>query len=85
MLWLCRNGEKHGKNYQEARTIALQATREEAQRIYRMTQDSAALTDSESNILHSTPVENILTWTKRHLDAYLATAEVILEQNVDPG
>jgi hypothetical protein len=85
MLWLCRNGEKHGKNYQEARTIALQATREEAQRIYRMTQDSAALTDSESNILHSTPVENILTWTRRHLDAYLATAEVILEQNVDPG
>jgi hypothetical protein len=27
----------------------------------------------------------MLTWTKSHLDAYLATAEVILEQNVDPG
>jgi len=26
-----------------------------------------------------------LNWTKSHLDAYLATAEVILEQNVDPG
>jgi len=31
------------------------------------------------------PVEEILKWTKTHLDAYLATAEVILEQNVDPG
>jgi hypothetical protein len=31
------------------------------------------------------PLEQILTWTKAHLDAYLATAEVILEQNVDPG
>jgi hypothetical protein len=27
----------------------------------------------------------ILIWTKRHLDAYLATAEIFLEQNVDPG
>ena len=27
----------------------------------------------------------ILTWTKAHLDAFLATAKVILEQNVDPG
>jgi hypothetical protein len=26
-----------------------------------------------------------MKWTKHHLDAYLATAEVYLEQNVDPG
>ena len=41
--------------------------------------------DEESAILHSRPLEQILSWTKAHLDAYLATAEVILEQNVDPG
>jgi hypothetical protein len=36
-------------------------------------------------MLHSQPLEQILKWTKSHLDAYLVTAEVILEQNVDPG
>jgi hypothetical protein len=36
-------------------------------------------------LLHSRPLEQILTWWKSHLDAYLAMAEVILEQNVDPG
>jgi hypothetical protein len=41
--------------------------------------------DAESAILHARPLEQILTWTKEHLDAYLATAEVILEQNVDPA
>jgi hypothetical protein len=30
-------------------------------------------------------LEQILNWTKSHLNAYLATAEVILEWNVDPG
>jgi hypothetical protein len=41
--------------------------------------------EAESAILHARPLEQILTWTKAHLDAYLATAEVILEQNIDPG
>jgi hypothetical protein len=36
-------------------------------------------------MLHGRPLEQILNWTKSHLDAYLATAEVILEQNIDPG
>ena len=39
----------------------------------------------ESALLHSRPLEEILTWMKAHLDAFLATAKVILEQNVDPG
>ena len=38
-----------------------------------------------TRILHHLPVDKILTWTKMHLDAYLATDEVILEQNVDLG
>jgi hypothetical protein len=41
--------------------------------------------NAESAVLHVRPLEQILTWTKAHLDAYLATAEVILEQNIDPG
>jgi hypothetical protein len=42
-------------------------------------------TGAERAILHARLLEEILNWTKVHLDAYLATAEVILEQNVDPG
>ena len=38
-----------------------------------------------AHILHWLPVEEILKWMKTHLDAYLVMAEVILEQNVDPG
>jgi hypothetical protein len=41
--------------------------------------------DAKSRLLHGQLLEQILTWTKSHLDAYLAMAEVILEQNVDPG
>jgi hypothetical protein len=42
--------------------------------------------DAESRMLYSRPLEQILNWSKAHLDVYLATAEeVILEQNVDPG
>ena len=36
-------------------------------------------------ILHQHSVDSILNWTKQHLDAYLATAEVICEWNVEPG
>jgi hypothetical protein len=36
-------------------------------------------------ILYCNKISKILTWTKQHLDAYLATAEVICEWNVEPG
>ena len=39
----------------------------------------------EAIILHWHKITEILNWTKRHLDAYLATAEVICEWNVEPG
>jgi hypothetical protein len=58
-------------------------TRDEVSRIYE--EAKHYVTDAESAMLHSWPLEQILKWTKSHLDAYLVTAEVILEQNVDPG
>ena len=44
-----------------------------------------SVNDQESALLHSRPLEEILNWMKSHLDAFLATAKVILEQNIDPG
>ena len=82
-LWTCRNGEKYGKDYDEQHAIALETSHDEVQHIYVQMKNS--VNDAESALLHSCPLEEILTWMKAHLDAYLATAKVILEQNVDPG
>ena len=83
MLWTCRNGKKYGKDYEERCEIALETSHKEVQCIYECTRNS--VNDQESSLLHSRPLEEILTWTKSHLDAYLATAKVIIEQNMDPG
>ena len=82
-LWTCRNGEKYGTDYDEQRAIALETSQDAVRHLYERTKHS--VNDEESALLHSRPLEEILTWTKAHLDAFLATAEVILEQNVDPG
>jgi hypothetical protein len=76
-------GELYGKDYDKQQVIALETTWAEVEQIYEGSKQY--VNDSESAILHARPLEQILTWTKAHLDAYLATAKVILEQNVDPG
>jgi hypothetical protein len=82
-IWYTRNGELHGKDYEEQHAIALETSRNEVSRIYE--EAKLYVNDAESRLLHGRPLEQILTWTKSHLDAYLATAEEILEQNIDPG
>jgi len=82
-IWHCRNGELYGTDFEEAKRKALEMQRTTAQNVYAQTVGN--VTDGEARLLHRSPIDEILTWTKSHLDAYLATAEVILEQNVDPG
>jgi hypothetical protein len=36
-------------------------------------------------VLHHARIEEILKWTKEHLDAYLASADVIIDQRDEPG
>ena len=36
-------------------------------------------------ILHQHSLNTMMNWTKQHLDAYLATAEVICNWKVEPG
>jgi hypothetical protein len=83
LIWNTQNGELYGKNYEEQCKIALETTHDKVSRIYE--EAKHYVNDAESAMLHSHPLEQTLRWTKSHLDAYLATAEVILEQNVDPG
>ena len=83
MIWTCWNGEKYGKDYNEQCKIALATSQDKVQEIYEQMRN--LVNDEESALLHAHPLEEILNWTKALLDAYLATAEVILEQNVNPG
>jgi hypothetical protein len=83
MIWLMQNGELHGKDYEEQCSIVLITSCVKVSRINK--EAKQYVNDAEIRLLHHQLLEQILTWTKSHLDAYLATAEVILEQNVDPG
>jgi hypothetical protein len=83
LIWTDWNGKLYGKENDEQRVIALETTRAEVEQIYEGSKHY--VTDSESAILHARPLEQILTRTKAHLDTYLATAEVILEQNIYSG
>ena len=42
------------------------------------------VTPMENLILHHNHLTTILNWMKQHLDAYLATTEVICKWNVEP-
>jgi hypothetical protein len=82
-LWRRRCKELHG----EKSEISLEAKREEAAiRAMAAYKDTIGqVTESDSLILHRERVTDMLNWTKQHLDAYLATAEVACEWNVEPG
>jgi hypothetical protein len=56
----------------------------EAVAVYQLTIGKVSQTDSV--VLHHARIEEILKWTKEHLDAYLASADVIiLDQRDEPG
>ena len=79
-LWRQRNHELHGHNGELSNEAKHQKSLIRATAVYNDTID-----EDESRILHRTPVANMINWTKQHLDAYLATAEMACEWNVEPG
>jgi hypothetical protein len=40
---------------------------------------------TDSVVLHHARIDEILQWTKEHLDAYLTSADVIIDQRDEPG
>jgi hypothetical protein len=58
-IWTVRNGELHGKDYDEQQKIALATTQEEVSRVYENAKHY--VNDEESAILHSRPLEQILS------------------------
>ena len=79
-LWRQRNHKLHGHNGELSNEAKRQKSLIRATAVYNDTID-----EDESRILHRTPVANMINWTKQHLDAYLATAEMACEWNVEPG
>ena len=75
--------EYHGDNGTLSKERIRQATAQQATAVYNDT--LGTLSPSDSHILHRHNINMILNWTKQHLDAYLATAEVICEWNIEPG
>ena len=82
-LWRQRNASYHGEKGATTLEKRRKETAAKAAEVYQATIGKVLPTDSL--ILHRARVAEILNWTKQHLDAYLATAEVICEQNVEPG
>ena len=39
----------------------------------------------DSTILHHSSIAEILNWMKKHLDAYLESAAIIIDQRDEPG
>ena len=58
-------------------------TATDAVAVYQSTIGNVSPTDSV--VLHHARIEEILKWTKEHLDAYLASADVIIDQRDELG
>jgi hypothetical protein len=58
-------------------------TANEAVAVYQSTIGKVSPMDSV--VLHHARIEEILKWTKEHLDTYLASADVIIDQRDELG
>ena len=82
-LWRQRNAALHGSDSSLTSECRRKEAVTQATLVYQETLGNISPLDSL--ILHHAHISQILNWTKQHLDAYLATAEVVCKQNMEPG
>ena len=82
-IWKQRNTELHGTDSAISLERRRKETATEAAAVYQDTIGTVSPTDSL--VLHHSRVEEILKWTQEHLDAYLQSADIIIEQRDEPG
>ena len=82
VVWNQRNTELHGLNGFISAEKLRKETATAAIHKYQTTIGNVSPTDSV--VLHQAHIAEIINWTKEHLDAYLASAEVILDQHEAP-
>ena len=81
-IWKQRNTELHGTDS----ALSLERRRREAAtaaaHVYQHTIGKISPTDSI--VLHYKKIKEILKWNQEHLDAYLQSADIIIEQRDEP-
>jgi hypothetical protein len=77
-IWKQRNTELHGTNSAISLERRRKDTATEAANIYENTIGKVSPTDSI--VLHHSPIDEIIKWSQEHLDAYLASADIIIVQ-----
>jgi predicted dehydrogenase len=84
-IWKQHNSELHGTDGAISMEQRRKETANEAVAVYQSTIGNLSQTDGV--VLHRARIEEILKWTKEHLDAYLlASADVIIDQRKnEPG
>jgi hypothetical protein len=83
ICWKQRNTELHGTDGAISTEQRRKEKVTEAVAVYQATIGNVSQMDSV--VLHHARIDEILKWTKDHLDAYLASAEVIIDQRDEPG
>jgi hypothetical protein len=82
-MWKQRNTELHGTDGAISMEQRRKETATEAVAVYQATIGNVSQPDSV--VLHHARIDDILKWTKEHLDAYLASADVIIDQRDEPA
>jgi hypothetical protein len=82
-IWKQRSAGLHGTDGAISMEQRRKVTANEAATVYQATLGNVSLIDSV--VLHHARIDDILKWTKEHLDAYLASATVIIDQSDEPG
>jgi hypothetical protein len=82
-IWKQRNTELHGIDGAISMEQQRKETVTEAVAVYQSTIGKVSQMDSV--VLHHARIKEILKWMKEHLDAYLASADVIIDQRDEPG
>jgi hypothetical protein len=83
-IWKQRNAELHGTDG-VSMELRRKETANEAASVYEQA-TIGNVSQSDSVVLHHARIDEILKCTKEHLDAYLASADVIIDQQRDkPG
>jgi hypothetical protein len=82
-IWKQRNAELHGTDGAISMEQGRKETANEAATVYQATIGNVS--PSDSVVLHHARIDEILKWTKEHLDAYLTSADVIIDQRDEPG
>jgi hypothetical protein len=88
-IWKQRNIELHGTDgaisMEQRRKETASGNRPEAVAVYQAT-SMGNVSQTDSVVLHHhARIDKILKWTKEHLDAYLASVDMIIDQLDEPG